>query len=91
MESKYSKEFREDALKLSEKEGVMKACEQLGLKPRNIYDWRRVLKRKKKALTKKINPGESLDEAFKRISKENEELKEANTILKKAMGFLVGR
>jgi transposase len=91
MESKYSKEFKEDAMKLAEKEGVAEACEQLGLKPRNIYDWRRSQKRSKKTLTKKLNPGESLDEAFKRISKECEELKEANTILKKAMGFLVGR
>ena len=41
MNNKWSKEFKEDALRLSEKEGVQAASEKLGISKRQIYDWRR--------------------------------------------------
>lgn len=39
--SKYSKEFKEDALKLSDEIGVNKAASQLGLQYYTFADWRK--------------------------------------------------
>jgi len=87
----YSQEFKEDALRIAEREGVSKACEKLGLKPTQIYEWRKNRRIKQIGLPKGLKPGETLEEYAKRLENENAELYEANTILKKAMGFLVGR
>ncbi len=89
--SKYSKEFKADAVRLSEREGVKAASEALGVPKSKLYDWRRARRIGPKGLPKGLKPGESVEEGFKRLEKEIEELREANTILKKAMGFLVGR
>ena len=90
-QTKYSNEFKEDALRLAVSEGVQSASEKLGIKPRQIYDWRRNARLKQKKTSKVLYPGESLEQANKRLEKENDELREANYILKKAMGFFVGR
>jgi len=90
-ESKYSKEFREDALRLAEREGVQYASATLGITKGNIYDWRRTRRLDKVRAPKGLKPGESVEDGFQRLEKENDELREANLILKKAMGFLVGR
>ena len=87
----YSKEFKEDALRVAEREGVAKACEKLGLKPSQIYDWRKTNRISQIGLPKGLKPGETIEEGYKRLERECAELYEANTILKKAMGFLVGR
>ena len=89
--NKYSKEFKEDALRLAEREGVNRACEKLGLRQNQIYDWRRHARERQAILPKGLKPGETLEEYTRRLERENAELNEANTILKKAMGFLVGR
>ncbi len=89
--TKYSKEFKADALRLSEREGVKEASEKLGISPRHIYDWRRDERLKRKSPIKTAHPGETLQEANKRLEKEYEELREANHILKKALGFMAGR
>ena len=39
--SKYSKEFKEEALKLSDEIGVKKAALQLGLQYYTLADWRK--------------------------------------------------
>lgn len=91
MNSKWSKEFKEDALRLSEKEGVQAASEKLGISKRQIYDWRRERRLAAVRPPKGLKPGESIEEGFNRLEKECAELSEANMILKKAMGFLVGR
>ena len=60
--AKYSKEFKEEALKLSDEIGVKKAAEQLGLQYYTLADWRKLRKVKKSreiSLTEKkrrINP-----------------------------------
>ena len=90
-QTKYSSEFKEDALRLAASEGVKAAGEKLGISPRQIYDWRRNARLKQNKATKMLYPGESLEQANKRLEKENDELREANYILKKAMGFFVGR
>jgi len=81
MNSKWSKEFKEDALRLSEKEGVQAASEKLGISKRQIYDWR--LERRLVAVRspKGLKFGESIEEGFNRLEKECEELTEANMIL----------
>lgn len=90
-QTKYSSEFKEDALRLAASEGVVAASEKLGVKPRQIYDWRRSTRLKQGKISKTLYSGESLQETNKRLEKENDELREANYILKKAMGFFVGR
>lgn len=83
--AKYSKEFKEEALKLSDEIGVKAAAQQLGLQYYTLADWRKLRKLKKSRV---INLTE--EEAAKRISeleRENRELKQANDILKDALGF----
>ena len=85
--TKYSKEFKEEALKLSDEIGVKKAAEQLGLQYYTLADWRKLRKLK---IKNKVVFTE--DEASRRISeleRENRELKQANDILKDALGFFV--
>jgi len=91
METKYSSEFKADALRLAEAESPKTASEKLGLQVKHIYNWRRAERLKQAKSTKTTKTGESLAETNKRLEKENEELREANHILKKAMGFFVGR
>ena len=83
--TKYSKEFKEEALKLSDEIGVKKAAEQLGLQYYTLADWRKLRKLK---IKNKVVFTE--DEASRRISeleRENRELKQANDILKDALDF----
>jgi transposase len=89
--AKYSREFKEDALRIAEREGVVRACEKLGIKKSQIYDWRRSKRESQNIAAKGLKSGETIEEGFKRLEQEVYELQEANVILKKAMGFLVGR
>jgi len=91
MGTKYSKEFKEDALRLAAGEGVAAASEKLGIAKRQIYEWRRDQRQATVRVPKGMQPGETLEESCHRLEKECNELREANYILKKAMGFLVGR
>ena len=83
---KYSKEFKEEALKLSDEIGVKKAAQQLGIQYYTFSDWQS----KRSAAIKAKKYQMSDDEANKRIielEKENAELRKANDILKDALGF----
>ena len=83
---KYSKEFKEEALKLSDEIGVKKAAQQLGIQYYTLSDWRS--KRNTAIKAKKYQMSD--DEANKRIielEKEIVELRKANDILKDALGF----
>ncbi len=83
---KYTKEFKEEALKLSDEIGVRKTAEQLGLKYNTLTDWR------KHRRERQNQPQLSEDEQTRRIrelEQENAELKRANDILKDALGFFV--
>lgn len=90
-QKKYSKEFRLEAIRMAERDGVAAAAEKLGIAKRNIYEWRRVQRLEKGEVLKGLLPGETVEQGFKRQEKELAELREANHILKKAMGFMVGR
>ncbi len=91
MGSKYSKEFRRDALRLCEREGVRETSEKLGIPLKSLYAWRREERLERGEAPKGLRPGETPEQGFRRLERELAELQEANCILKKAMGFMVGR
>ena len=83
---KYSKEFKEEAVKLSDEIGLKKAAQQLGIQYYTLSDWRS----KRNAAIKAQKNQMSDKEANKRImelERENAELRKANDILKDALGF----
>ena len=85
--SKYSREFKEEALKLSDEIGVKKAASQLGLPYYTLADWRN---RTRDRITGQPKKEMSLTEQeirIRELERENAELKEANEILKDALGF----
>jgi transposase len=82
----YSKEFREQALGLSDEIGLKKASEQLGVVYGTLSDWRKKRVRQQKAKAERIEEPENETERLKR---ENAELKKSNSILKDALCFFV--
>ena len=57
-----------------------------------LYTWKREDRLERGELSLKgLRPGETAEQGYRRLERENEELREANYILKKAMGFMVGR
>ena len=86
----YSKEFKQQAIKLSDEIGTQKACEQLGLSYSTLGGWRKKENRKRimdEETTE--NTSVPLTEREKKLMKEIEELREANNILKDAFSFFV--
>ena len=82
----YSKEFKDEALKLSDEIGTKKACQQLGLKYYTLSEWR---KNRKSRLTEPINhlTDAEAKALIRELEKKNAELERANDILKDALGF----
>ena len=87
---KYSKEFKQQAIKLSDEIGTKKASEQLGLTYYTLGDWRKKENRTK-IMDEEVqeNSTTPLTEREKQLMKENEELREANSILKEEFRFFV--
>ena len=86
----YSKEFKQQAIKLSDEIGTQKACEQLGLSYFTLGGWRKKENRKRimdEETTENITT--PLTEREKKLMKEIEELREANNILKDVFSFFV--
>ncbi len=85
---RYSNEFKEEALLLAKEIGVRQTSEKLGVAQKTLYKWQR-----EKRLTGQLSNRvvESDAERIKRLEKENDELRQANEVLKKAMGFFVPR
>ena len=81
----YSKEFKEEALRLSDEIGVQKAAKQLGIPYYTLADWRSMRKEKQK--DKSGMSDEELRRRNRELEKENAELRQANEILKDALGF----
>jgi len=83
--AKYSKEFKLEALKLSDEIGVKKAASQLGIQYYTLTDWRQKRKYQK---THKVSLSESEANAkIALLEREIAELQQANEILKDALGF----
>lgn len=91
MVKKYTDEFKKDALKLAGEIGVSKASERLDVSIKSLYAWQRAERIKQGAPPKGLKAGESPEDGFKRLERENDELREANMILRKALGFMAGR
>ena len=85
---KYSKEFKEQAIKLSDEVGIKQACAQLGLVYGTLADWRKTYNRSQ-ILKSEAAEDAPLTEREKKLLKENAELREANDILKDAFRFFV--
>ena len=83
--AKYSKEFKEEALKLSDEVGVKKAAAQLGLQYFTLADWRKDRKYREKHTIVLTESDAKIKIAA--LEKENAELRQANEILKDALGF----
>ena len=86
---KYDKEFREEAVKLSDEVGIKQAAAQLGVAYYTLSQWHQ----KRKAygdhafVGSGIRRDSPLNENERRLMKENAELRKANEILKDALGF----
>jgi len=83
---RYDKEFRKQALKLSDEVGIKKASEQLGVIYATLAEWRK--QRIRKNNSKQESTGNP-DEENARLKREVSELQKANSILKDALGFFV--
>ena len=81
---KYTKEFKEEALKLTDEISVRKAAEQLGLKYNTLTDWRK--QRKEQQSQPQLSEAEQA-RRIRELEQELAELKRANDILKDALGF----
>lgn len=83
MTGKYSNEFKEEALALARETSVSNASAKLGVSTKAIYSWRqqRRLSEAPDAVTG------DLETQNRQLRRELEELRQANTILKKALGF----
>lgn len=83
--SKYSDDFKSQAVRLAEEIGQSKASRQLGLPPGMLHYWR-----KKHVVKKKMSAKEQAEadrQELERLRKENAEQKQVILILKKAAAF----
>lgn len=86
----YSDQFREEALRLSDEIGLRKAANQLGLPYYTLSNWRckRNIERKNGVSVMAHKEPETPEERrIRELERENMELKQANEILKDALGF----
>ena len=87
----YDKEFKLQALQLSDEIGVKKAADQLGINYYTLAEWRKI--RKAKGADAFVGSGRSVlpasdkDRRIKELEAELRETKRANGILKEALGF----
>ena len=81
----YSKEFKAEAIRLSDEIGLKKAASQLGIPYYTLADWRNHSKHPKKE--DNVLSEEELRQRNRELERENAELREANNILKDALGF----
>jgi transposase len=88
--STYDKQFKEEAVRLSDEVGVKKAADQLGVPYYTLADWRS--QRKQHGEKAYVGSGHTYTTAGKspreiELERENDELRRANEILKDALGF----
>lgn len=80
----YDNQFKKEAVKLSDEIGTKKAAEQLGLPYYTIAEWR---KKRSDTMKKETVESEDMTERERVLFAENMRLKQANEILKDALGF----
>ena len=84
--AKYSEEFKKEAIRLSDEIGNKKAAAQLGIPYYTLADWRNHSKHKPKEPEPELSETE-LKIRYRELERENAELRQANEILKDALGF----
>jgi transposase len=82
---RYGKEFKAEAVRLSDEIRVKKAAAQLGLPYYTLADWRQQRKEHERK-SAPLNDQEAR-KLIEQLERENRELREANEILKDALGF----
>lgn len=82
---KYDKEFKEEAVKLSDEVGTKQTAAQLGVAYYTLSEWRHFGDHA--FVGSGIRRDAPLNENERRLMKENAELRKANEILKDALGF----
>jgi transposase len=88
--STYDKQFKEEAVRLSDEIGVKKAATQLGVPYYTLADWRS--RRKQHGERAYVGSGHTYQSTGQsqheiELERENAELRRANEILKDALGF----
>ena len=85
----FSKEFKEEAVRLGRANGWTQTARDLGIHPSLLQHWKRRLEEGgEKAFPGKGNPR---DEDVSRLKRENDRLREEVAILKKAVGIFSKR
>lgn len=89
----YEKNYKEEAVKLTDEIGTKKASQQLGIPYYTLSEWRQ--KRKQYGKSAYVGSGhkqvsdDPKEQRINELEKENAELQRANDILKEALGFFV--
>ncbi len=83
MTAKYSEEFKEEAMALARETSVTSASAKLGVSKKTIYGWRQ--QKRLSEAPEAVSGG--MEAQNRQLRREIEELRQANTILKKALGF----
>lgn len=83
MTRKYSEEFKEEGLALARETSVSNGSAKLGVSTKAIYGWRQL--RRLSETPETVNG--DLETQNRQLRREIEELRQANTILKKALVF----
>ena len=90
----YTREFKEEAVRLSERGGmtVTQVAHDLGVRVKMLYRWRHEAHASQVTGTR-FAPGNGRvrDEELERLKKENQQLRLERDILKKAMVFVMPR
>ena len=83
---KFSEEFRREAVRLAsdQKRSIPELSVELGVSTTTLRNWLRSVPREKPTSAGRVL---SLEEQVRRLSKENERLREEREILKKATAF----
>lgn len=90
----YSNEFKSDAVRLANEQGVKKAADSLGIAPSTLHGWYMKSLGQKRVTTHKNQSEEELsyNDLLKRLKNTEKELRyanEINKVLKKSLGIMV--
>ena len=79
-------------IRLANEIGSQAAADKPDVKIKNIYTWHKAERvASGQATLKGLLPGETAEQGFKRLEKEANELRQANEVLRKALGFIAAR
>jgi len=86
---RFTKEFKIEAVRQAEEtnDSVRQVARVLGIKPSQIYKWRREMKKELESSTNQKEEKSMPTSELQQLRKENERLKAENDILKKAAAY----